>query len=77
MSGEGVKSAITVTSLGSLTTTVEELTNKASPGTISDEFGTGSTRKSGEGVKSAITVRSLGSLTTIVEKGNAVEVSAV
>ena len=78
MSAEGVKSAITVRLLGSLTTWVEELTNKkASPGTISDEFGTGSTRMSAEGVKSAITVTSLESLTTKVEEGTVVEVSAV
>jgi hypothetical protein len=68
MSGEGFKSAITVSSLGSLTTMVEEWLIEASPGTISDEFGTGSTRMSGEGFKSAITVSSLGSLTTMVEE---------
>jgi hypothetical protein len=76
MSGEGVKSAITVSSLGSPTTMVEELPNEAPPATIRDEFGTGSTRMSGEGVKSAITVSSLGSQ-TMVEEETVFEVSAL
>ncbi len=77
MSGEGFKSAITVSSLGSLTTMVEEWLNEASPGTISDEFGTGSTRMSGEGFKSAVTLSSVGSLTTMVVEGTVVKVSAL